>query len=428
MGFASVSTVEELKRSLEPFLTDNPSSSIGSLPFPPLATAVIEPWGDSTIAIDLGSQTENLVAALNRVILPERLTGMWHKQTKAFEVIYTAVPLTGSPSAEVYARAFDFNFDGKTYRCEFRDSSPELLLIADAYTAAGPFSSTNHRNLGSFQRYVRSERGQAGYSKLPDARPLSFWITGLENWSETVSRALVQHLNFYMKYYDQLTPVILVHASKSESEARTHVRYPFNDFPKAINARTIDDVRLNFWMAAQTGDPARRFLYNYQIIEFSAFSYIESQIKNFLKRAIAAPNSTNNLDQTAQACVEIMGMSKLHDSQKIDALIQDVVDPRRLWKEIEANIGFFSRSCQFEGGFSVPPIAKIGWTEEDFVVNGKAAFSGTLRKMRNALSHGREQKPETAITPTQDNLEKLQFWVPLAEVTAAEVMMFGELS
>ena len=73
------------------------------------------------------------------------------------------------------------------------------------------------------------------------------------------------------------------------------------------------------------------------------------------------------------------------------------------------------------------PIVKVGWSEADFAVNGIATFSTAVRNIRNALSHGRDQRTTAVIAPTTHNFERLQPWTALMSVAAGEVMVYKDV-
>ena len=113
--------------------------------------------GDDSLEIYLVRDLDVLIETLNNLILPERLTAVWHLDDQALEIIYTVFPVTPEESA----RSFTFTHKDNAYRCEFRDSSKRVLMIAESAFPAGP-SSTDFRNLMPFSDYVFANRGVKG--------------------------------------------------------------------------------------------------------------------------------------------------------------------------------------------------------------------------------------------------------------------------
>jgi hypothetical protein len=361
--------------ALTEFLQSNPTSTVTEFSEPSSCVGIKNLWGDESIAIELND--DNIINALNNVVLPERYTAIWHKNTNRFEIIFTAYELN-----EVYSslpgRHFSFVYQNKEYACKFDKSSSELLTIASHFFTVGPITLSLHRNLGSFKKYSKLlEEGRSPGKAIP----ISFWIDGL-HWDENVVLRLVSHLNFYMAYYDAASPLIAVHSPKAENIARQpQPRYLFEIFPNNIKAREIDDNILKYWEASRIGDPIRRFIYCYQIIEYAAVSAVEENIRKSIKKILLNPICADATNESTQRIIECVGESKLHDSQKIDNLIRESVDPLLIWREIENNISFYSKPIIFDGGFSLDPIARSGWNFDDFKVSGLTAVSSALRRI-----------------------------------------------
>jgi hypothetical protein len=176
-----------------------------------------------------------------------------------------------------------------------------------------------------------------------------------------------------------------------------------------------------------SGDPVRRFLYNYQVLEYAAFFYIEDNIKREIKRALAAPHAMDDLNILTDQVIEALAESKISDPQKLDNLLKTVVKPELIWREIEPNLKVFSAPWKFDGGFLLQPITKDNWKADDFSVNWIPAFSNAVRSIRNALSHGREQRMTAVITPTTANFQKLQLWISPISLAAREVLHYRTL-
>jgi hypothetical protein len=411
-----------IEARLAPFLAANPHSSVQSLTEPVKITAVKSPWGDDSIVIDLSSDTDKTVDALNAVILPERYSGIWHVDTGRLEVIFTAYPLPDIYD-DLPKRRFVFRHDGQNYECSYDTSSARLLAIARNFVSTGPLTgaATLNRNLGSFRIYAEGDQ-----QRTIGMRPLSFWIDGLI-WDDAKVLEVVEHLNFYMSYFDAASPIVLIHAPRTEPVVQQFKpRYLFDTFPKEIRSHLIDDFLLQYWSAAKsTPDPSRRYLYFYQIIEQVSMTYIEDKVRKNIKRVLSSPQSIDDTEFSIEKIIEHFAESKLHDSQKIDHVLKDTVEHSILWKIVESNLQFFSRKTVFEGGFEVEALASSSWELSDFSVHGMMAVSNTLRQIRNALSHAKDQRSMTVITPTKANYAKLQPWTLLAEAAAGEIMVYA---
>jgi hypothetical protein len=143
-------TLDEAKLALANFLEANTKSAVIKTSGDKGVLVVQTPWGDSSILLRLPDDPAALIDALNNLLLPERFTALWHKDTNDIEFIYTAYPLNGT-QWDVRERKFNFTFRGKEYRCEFARSSDRLLTIAENSMFVGP-SNSEHRNLPSAVR------------------------------------------------------------------------------------------------------------------------------------------------------------------------------------------------------------------------------------------------------------------------------------
>lgn len=423
-------TVVDAQRAFAAFLQTNPASSIEEVETPRGKRAHIKnPWGDPSLSIPLSDDTlNNLPAALNNIYLPERYTGVWHTDTKEFEIIFTAYPLPQS-MVDLKTRAFEYTYKQKTYLCGFRRSSDRVLAIAKYSRPAGE-SATSHRNLPSFFNYTRHEEAKAAGKPLPTTpvgEPISFWIKDIE-WNEENVLNLINNLSFYMSYYDTMFPTILIHSPQSETIInQPQTRYIVGKFPSIIKSRDIDDNLLHFWHASRIGDPARRFLYSYRIVEYAAFNFLEAEIRESIKKILASPHALDEVSSISEQVVTEVQKSKLNDTQKFDAIFKEVVRPKILWAEMSANMQAFLTETRFEGGFSIAPIAKVGWAEDDFKISGLMAFSKAVREIRNALSHGRDQRTSAVIAPTPKNFQLIQPWTCAMAVAASEILIYKDV-
>ena len=237
-------TLEEAKGALSAYLLSNRKSTVdqnedGSL-------AIKTPWGDNTISLSISEYPTELFDALNSVILPERFSALWHEKTKDFEVIYTAVPLTGD-QVDMLERKFKFTFKGRTYDCEFLRSSTQLLAIAEHLQPVG--QSAKYRNLPTFFVYVHSSKDADIVPKIEGMFPISFWIRNFDCTEDTAVE-ICRHLNFYMSYYDTSSPTIDIHTPTAQAE-KPRERFIAGTFPKTIIST---EFLMHFWHGSRGGD------------------------------------------------------------------------------------------------------------------------------------------------------------------------------
>ena len=398
---------------LHEFLQQNPYSKIDTLNE---RAVVSNPWGDGSFIIELADSNHPVIGALNAVILPERYTALYHRDQRAMEFIYTAYPVED----EIATRTFAFSYGGNEYVCAFRQSSDRLLAIAQHYRPQKQ-TQTQFRNLASFRRWI-------GASRPKDGHALSFWVSPID-FDDDRMLDLVNHLNFFMSYFDVSSPQIVIHTPSAESVGQQpQTRMLIDRFPSKIVAKTIDDVLMAFWSAAQVGDPARRFLYNYQILEYCAHYYLEEGIRKRVRMELSAPHALDDVSALTETIIDAVSESTMHENIKMENLLRETVKPARLWREMERNLPVFCQRTIFQGGQTIPAIAKAGWKLEDFEVNWASSVAGALRKTRNALSHAKEQRGSAVIAPTGANFQKLQAWLPLMSTIANEVMVYRSVN
>jgi hypothetical protein len=412
------------KERLAVFTANNPASRIEIIEITGKTVAVRAPWGDQSMAIQIpATDSDALIDALNNVRLPERYTAIWHRDSEQFEIIYTAYPLHVT---EVESRAFTFKHKDFTCECNFGDSSDRLLQIAGNFWPIAP-ATAGFRNLPSFRNYLRMRKNDKA-NLMAGARALSFWIKGIK-WDDDPVLDLVTHLNFYMAYYDTRSPQILVHSPNSETVAiEPQTRFRDEAFPQLITARPIQENLLHFWNASNEGDPIRCFLNNYLIIESAAFFYMSDEVKRAVKKTLMAPNATDHMDWLTERVLEAVSEDKLDINQKIEALLRRSVDSKLIWREFENNLSFFCETVKFDGGFVMEPIATKTTSATQFAVNWSSTFERHIRSIRNALSHGKEQRTLATITPTTANFARLQLWLAPIAVAAREVMVYRDLA
>jgi hypothetical protein len=302
------------KEKLAPFLALNPKSSIEPVKSKskPVGVRISDPWGDKSLALNVPAEIDEFAAVMNNLVLPERLSALWHQNQASLEFIWTALPLSEN-WREVKGRRFNFRFDSIVHTCEFRASSMDLLSIAKQMR---PLQNTNtsFRNLQSFSIYAQFAETERQILNLTE--PLSFWVSHI-NVIDEATIGLLKHLNFFMTYYDELTPTILIHDVDEPLSMPTRLRYIKGAFPFDIKGRNLDVNLLDFWAVAQVSNPILRFILYYRIIEYAAFHFIDDKIRSELKKLLAAPDLATQLSQTVDSIVSTVTVSKLEDVQRL---------------------------------------------------------------------------------------------------------------
>jgi hypothetical protein len=430
-GAAKFIDAAKARELLMVFLTSHtPQPQVVEIDFRGVKTvAVNAPWGDDTVRIHLPADAGELIDTLNAVSLPTRYSAIWHKDSKLFEVIWVAFPLPASYQ-ELWTRSFVFRHRGQDYECAYGLSTKRLMVIAEHFERAGAIpSSTFYRNLDSLRMHARAEKGVGGLVPLPGAKPISFFIKGIDDWNDDAVLEMVTHLNFFMNYYDTQTPTINIHLPSVDSVVHASIRFPHDIFPATIVSKPIADTLLQFWVGSLQGDPARRFLNNYLIIEYAAAFFLEGERRQAIMKCLSAPNAVDNISNVTRAVIGELNDSRLkHDADKVDALLREVLTPLQVWRELRNNEASFTTPMKFEGGVSIEPLLKTNDTAEEFAKSkGIQRFSTALRTIRNGLSHGRGEKQTDVIGPTTRNLQLLQAWIGPISLAARDAIVFNDV-
>ncbi|WP_321491154.1 hypothetical protein [uncultured Hyphomonas sp.] len=416
-----------IELGLKEFFQNNPDSVLLPKDDGEAREIIAQPWGDPSLKVVLPEADEALaplVQALNQVLLPKRFSAIWHCETKSLEVIWTAYKLADSYN-DLKSREFDISLEGTNIHCRFGRSTDILLEIAKHTFPASNPGVTQFRNLQSYHRYTKRPE----QSETSIGEPISFFIEGLE-WDEEDLVKKVNVVNFYMTYYDTSSPIVLVHDDDSDvREAAARDRYLIDTFPEKITGRYIDEHILTYWMSAFTGNEITRFNLYYRIIEYAALHFANEDTATKLKLILARPDIGT---QESKALFDILSVFASDMSGKSDEiprrkkLLEKCVDPRILWRDIDANKHCFTNEACFDGGYCLPPLIAEKATFDTFKIGGVDTVADHFRKLRNVLSHGRDQYSDGLISPTRRNYKLLRPWVNLIQSAVGEVVIYKD--
>lgn len=423
--------VDDVASSLQPFLSLNPLSDVAEEESGHLVIRM--PWADSSLTLDLGDgEDDGLLEQLNKLYLPSRFSALFHDDEKSWEFIFVAYTDGMSTDPHLDDRAFDFSFDGSTYSCHWGTSSDSLLALARIARPSGAPVGTAYRNLPNYNRYVTKldkYQGQDPESDIGVA--LSFWVKPSDIELEPNEEVLVKvarHLNFYMNFYDQRSPLVRIHEEQHESAFNSIPRLKHGDFPPSMNGRELDPYLLGLWEASiLEPDASLRFLYNYQVLEYAAFFHLKQDTMHKVRRLLATPDVCARPEATAQRMVELMSVeSNRQEDDKLVDLLREVVDPCNVWPAVEANIAFFAAPTIFDGGYSLDGLLpKEECDLEYFKQHWLPKFATSIRRLRNALVHARDSRGDGRLAPSAANSAQIRFWIEPIQAVVADVMLYG---
>src|SRR5262249_12476240 len=156
----------------------------------------------------------------------------------------------------------------------------------------------------------------------------------------------------------------------------------------------------------------------------SAAVYLDSAARSALRMALALPNALDDLTALTESVIAAVQKTKMEEISRYDAMLKDLLDPKLLWRELNTNPSAFTADVQFDGGFKMSALIAAGRTEDNFTGQDVFVFGRAIRDMRNALSHGREQKSGMTISPTITNSHLLQPWIGPVRMAASQVILY----
>ena len=415
----------ELESILSGFLKNNPWSSVASADFGngEIETFIETPWGDSSLGIfpSESKDSKKLSVSLNNCILPKEFSAVYHINDKVLELAWTAMELGGAFSS-VSNRDFTFHYRNKKLKCRFAKSSDELKIITASCIPMGPPSPTFFRNTGSFYRYANPEKFEKVHNRLALDEPRSFFIENFKLDSNSIY--VIESINFYIRYFDRESPVILIHRDFNREDEYKPNRYIEGSFPNDLFTSDIDENILSFWSASfDAENEILQYMLFYRIIEYISVSYSQDKHNQEMKKILSKPSAFSNTNKTLEKILQLSSEIGAQDEyNKYTSLMRECVSPSSLWVEISRNKKFFEKPIKFDGGYALKEVVSKDMTESGFEATGFDAFIHAARKLRNVLSHGKDAGSTGVIRPTPANLRKLKPWVHLIERAAGDVV------
>ena len=115
----------------------------------------------------------------------------------------------------------------------------------------------------------------------------------------------------------------------------------------------------------------------------------------------------------------------MDDYARIEAMIRETVEVDLLWGAIHRNLDSFCKEATFDGGFVLPAMVSSNFKLEQFRPGGITMFCGKIRDIRNALSHGKDQKTAGVIALTKHNFTLLEPWTYLISIATGELILYS---
>lgn len=380
-------------------------------------------WGDESVSISVPNSEQdfsNLSLRLQDIFLPPTFSALYHIQEKKIEFLYTVFPRS---LGKEKSREFEFCYEKNVHRCYFGNTSENALKIAECFEPSDSRTPTNYRNLDQFHFYVNEISANPERTQRT-MKPFSFWVENL-SYEFVQSEQMVlfaKHLNFYMLYFDQSSPVIDIKEEVPETTIK-HNGSLFDVFPSRINGHQIDQTMLGLLSTAYWAENNfLKFLYYFHVIEYAAFYFRSEEVDQRLRRILLAPQNTISIESSIKELMDISAEvygANQNDDQKINTLIGYYSDLEILWKIISFHKDYFSNEIVFDGGCRIDALIKPDWSQDDVKMVLKE-LAPKLIKIRNFIAHAREKRNSTSISPTERNANKLVPWIDIVQFLARQ--------
>lgn len=379
-------------------------------------------WNDKTFTLKF--KKEDDLKLFKNIVLPKELSALYHSDINKYEFIFTPI----KKDDEIINREFEFIYDGKTFKASFNEPTEVFIQIAKSFRETDSSSVTDYRHLLKFRDYYKQENLPKFIKMYFKERvPINFFIEGPFNEISTKHIEFFKHLNFYMAFFDRVTPQILIFDSEDNEQEKYEIPClnKISCFPKKINAREIDPILLDLLHIAKSTQNIRlKYIFYYQVLEYCSYYYLNSDLKRKLNNIVRNPDILNNSDRYSQYIVEEFKnyFKSNDDSQKLEKVITDFCDYLDIKNEISSNFEYFANGIEFDGGFKISGIINNRECIENPPKNIMINIKTNIEKIRNVLVHIRESRENKVIHPTERNnrllIPYLYLLRRIAEITA----------
>jgi hypothetical protein len=169
-----------------------------------------------------------------------------------------------------------------------------------------------------------------------------------------------------------------------------------------------------------------KYLYNYMILEYAAYYFIEKDTAKKIKKILQQPSVCSKPDI---AMTRILGLvsrekdEKGNEPERLADLVLERVEAERVWEAIAPNAEQFCKEMEFDGGFKLAALLKKGDGFAEFKKGGWARMPHQLRHLRNALVHSRETHGGGILKPSKGNYHNVRLWIEPLTVVASEIVL-----
>lgn len=382
-------------------------------------------WGDNSFELVFNATMD--FSKLRKIILPTNLYALYCKDK--YEFIFQ--PL--DRKYRCIGREFNFFYDGKKYRAYYESPSTEFNLIVKAFTpkTAALDDTINYRNLKPFFEYYNLETlPEKQKESYRDLLPINFFIEGPINDMTDEERILMlNHVNFYMTYFDRETPWIRLESKKWEAESYVTpcLFEQLKDFPSEINFSKVSADLLDLLSTARCATTSRlMYIYYFQVLEYAAYYYVEEDFRRKISNILRSPDLLTKTDKYSRILIDEF-QNKYYkdngDSLRLMHVINRYCEYKKICNELMVNKEYFTKDVEFDGGFKIEKLFKSGDQIPSGLPSSMQTIKTNIEKIRNVLVHVRESHENKVILPTPRNESLIKPYVFLLRRIAEEVAM-----
>jgi hypothetical protein len=398
------------------------------------AITINEPWGSKNVALISEISDLEFLQELECVWLNPAFDAVIHLDTNTIEVLFLYLDPSDEIQSSHMNRNFSIHYDGNKFDCAFGEPSARFMAIA---RKAQNFPSDDP---GRSVPQIAAFRDAQRLDELPDRAkryfanmvPRNFHIQSSTCIKTVDMVGLMRHINFITDYYDRRFPEIVVRddlANDKHGHSWMPMRYiDESELPAELSVGIIDEVVLQLISVARRAPTRQAFLYYYQVIEYAGHYFIDERVRSQIRRFLRDPALVSCDEKKIGEFLSLFAtQAKQEDDARMKKVIEELVDPGLVWREIQHDRDFFTSSHVFDGGFEMKELISKDMSVDAWKSSWMPNLYDRLTKIRNALVHARERRENKVILPSRKNNQKIARLEPVIARVAQQIAL-GMLS
>lgn len=385
-------------------------------------------WNSDCIKFIFNLSCDQITELNNLLVIPY-YDAIIHLDTNCIEFIYQFLDPKNPIQEPLINRSFEVNVNSEKSFCEFKEPSRLFYLLAKGFDKQSNIVDDIVPQFVPYHDSMMLERLPEFIQMYFNNRIARNFFIHPEKSVETVNiAALAKNVNFLMHFYDRNSPEIVIRDEKEKnfSVPSSPLRMIDGDFPKNLTISEMDDYVLQLLSVAKNSPPRFAFVYYYQIIEYTAFYYLDNKAKKELRQYLRNPRINECRESDLSQFFALLTETMVNDEARMQKVIEDYCNPSLLWKEIQNDKDFFSSQIVFEGDVTIPPFISADMSEESWKNSWSPKLFQNLTKIRNSIVHAREKRINNVIAPSEKNAVLISRILPIIQRTAEMIALTKE--